>query len=492
MLTGKTTQPPPAAVWENDWRQIALPPPEEFVPREKVSVIVPYYNAPDELAVALQALEQQTYPRELLEIIIAADYPDPTLDESGLPAGVRVFRQPHEGFGAGRARNMGARQAAGSILVFFDGDIVPAPGCVAAHARWHHQASNLVTIGDRGFVARDAITAERLPRVLDELADGSSNIPVEQSHHRNLIDLTDEFAAGGDTIYQAVIGHNFGIRRSAYLDLGGNRDDAKHWGFEDTELGFRAYTRGMVIVFAKDALTWHLGPQDYLRNPAKVRGHRLQSALMEHYIADYRFRDAAPGRSFAVPECIVNVSSPDPLLAMEIAMDVLADPPHDLAVRIDLHGDDGDSATIARRRLSGDPRVKFGAFNDSLDDFPNSPLHLYLRTNQRPRRRIVRKMRKLLGSRAMVSATSQDGMVAMARSWAAHRANLCQCRIGDVGSVRLVPWSRVVGKSAGKPRYRRISSSGRDRTLKLLERVRTPGDLMRLAVHRLRSLNIRR
>ena len=482
-------KPPPAPIWENDWRQIPSPDPGAFVPGERVSVVIPYYNAPGELDVVLKALEFQTYPGELLEIIIAADHPDETLNESGLPPGVRVFRQPHDGFGAGRARNMGAKRATGDILVFIDGDIVPAPGFVAAHARWHHQASNLVTIGDRGFVGRDAIRPELLPQALHDLVDGSSDIPVERSHHRNLIDLTGGFTSGGDTIYQGVIGHNFGIRRSAFLDLGGYREDARHWGFEDTELGFRAYARGMVIVFAEDAHTWHLGPQDYLRDTGKIRGHRLQAALMEHYIADYRFRDASPGRSFVVPECVVNVSSPDPSMTMEMAMDLLAEPPHDLVVRIDLQGDEGDPATVVRRRLSGDPRIRFGAFARSLDEFPDSPLHVYLRTNGPPRRGIVERLRSLLGSRAKVLAADQDNLVSMERSWAAHRARLCGCPIEDVGPVRRVPWSTVAGKSPRKPRYGPISSSRWHRTRRLLERVRTPRDLMRVVVHRLRSLN---
>ena len=70
--------PPPAPVWENNWRLITLPPLDEFVPTERVSVIIPYYNAPNELAVVLKAIEHQTYPSELMEIIIAADDPDPT------------------------------------------------------------------------------------------------------------------------------------------------------------------------------------------------------------------------------------------------------------------------------------------------------------------------------------------------------------------------------------------------------------------------------
>ena len=483
--------PSPAFISDNNWRDIPVPPRGEFVPSEKVSVIIPYYNAPNELAIVLKALEYQTYPKELTEIIIAADYPDDTLDESKLSLDIKVYRQPHKGFGVGRARNMGAYRAKGSILVFFDGDIVPSPWCVEEHARWHHQANNLLTIGDRWFVRKSDVSLSDIPRVLYELTSGSITIPMEKSHHRNLIDLTDEFTSGGDTVYQGVIGHNFGIRRDTYLALGGNRDESRHWGFEDTEFGFRAYTRGNIIVFVDDAVTLHLGMQDYLKNPDKVRGHRLQSALMEDYIADYRFRDAKQGRSFVVPEYIVNIYSPDPLITMEVAIDVLSNHPYDLIVRLDLDDNTSDEAIIVRRRLLNDLRVKFATSASSLDDFPDSPLHMYIKTDSIPKRKIVQKMRKLLGHRAMVYAEKQDYIVSMERSWAAHRARLCKSNISDVGQVREVKWSKIMRNNSANIKHSSISSSKLERTLKLTEKFRTVGDMRRVFVHRLRSLFIR-
>ena len=184
-----TNPPLPAIVRANDWRQIPMPPWDDFVPTETVSVIVPYYNAPDKLPVVIAALQHQTYPRELLEIIVSADYPDPTIPFHCLPTDIRVIRQVHDGFGVARARNAGARAASGSILVFVDGDIVPSPQCVEAHARWHHRAGNVLTVGDREFVEPDAIAVDQIPAVLYGLLDGSSRFRSSHRTTRTLLTL---------------------------------------------------------------------------------------------------------------------------------------------------------------------------------------------------------------------------------------------------------------------------------------------------------------
>ena len=480
------TNPPPAIVRANNWRQIPMPPWDDFVPTEKVTVIIPYYNAPDKLPVVLAALQHQTYPRELLEIIVSADYPDPTLPFQYISPGVRVIRQVHDGFGVARARNAGARAASGSILVFVDGDIVPSPQCVEAHARWHQQAGNVLTIGDREFVEPDAIAADQIPAVLYELLDGSSAISVEPSDHKNLIDLTDHLTSGGDTVYQAVIGHNFGVRRDSYLALGGQLEDSRHWGLEDTEFGYRAYIRGMIIVFVAEARTWHLGKQDYLQNPEKMHGRRLQSSLMEHHIADYRYRNARSGRTFTIPEHVANVSASDPALVVKIAFDLLADAPHDLMVRVDFGDDKSDEAIAAMKRLDGDSRIRFGPPDTSLVEFPDSPLHVYIQTNRVLKRHLIKRLKRAMGSRAAAIATGEDCNISLVRSWAAHRAEQCLCQLSDVGEVRTIPTRALLGRPTR--RAPRTSASPWYKAWMLLQRIHTLGDVRRTIIHRIRSV----
>ncbi len=73
--------PKPASVRYNDWRQVDVPAPEAFTPTLPVSVIIPYYQTPAEtLARTLAALEGQTYPRHLFDVVIVDDGSKPPLE----------------------------------------------------------------------------------------------------------------------------------------------------------------------------------------------------------------------------------------------------------------------------------------------------------------------------------------------------------------------------------------------------------------------------
>ena len=141
--------PPPRLVWYNDWRQVAAPALGAFTPELPVSVVVPYCAQPQELARTLAALERQTYPRELFEVVVVDDgSPQPLARPRSTPLDLKVARQEDLGFGLARARNTGARAAAHDVLLFLDADMLPEAGWLAAHARWHHAGAGR---GDPGL-----------------------------------------------------------------------------------------------------------------------------------------------------------------------------------------------------------------------------------------------------------------------------------------------------------------------------------------------------
>lgn len=90
----------------------------------KISVIVPSYNEKSVLEECIESLGEQTYPD--FEIIVVDDgSTDGTLGilenlAKTLPS-FKYVHQPHRG--AGSARNLGAKQAKGEILVFVDADM---------------------------------------------------------------------------------------------------------------------------------------------------------------------------------------------------------------------------------------------------------------------------------------------------------------------------------------------------------------------------------
>ncbi|MBI3801508.1 MAG: glycosyltransferase family 2 protein [Deltaproteobacteria bacterium] len=93
-----------------------------------VSVVIPTYNRPSQLARCLDGLAELAYPQNYFEVIVVDD--GGSLDLTPATARHRnqlnltLLRQPRGGPGA--ARNTGAAVAQGDLIAFLDDDCRPA------------------------------------------------------------------------------------------------------------------------------------------------------------------------------------------------------------------------------------------------------------------------------------------------------------------------------------------------------------------------------
>ena len=133
-----TQAPPPTSVQGNQWIDIDVAEIGYWRPDRRVTLVLPHYESQTELNNTLAALTRQTYPLDLMEVIIADDGSStaPEIPEIAAPLDVTVHVQEDRGFGLARARNLGARVATGEILIFIDCDMIPERQHVEAHARW--------------------------------------------------------------------------------------------------------------------------------------------------------------------------------------------------------------------------------------------------------------------------------------------------------------------------------------------------------------------
>ena len=448
------TEPaPPAEVIGNDWPSLAVDPLESWTPRRFVTVVVSYYQAPEALALTLAALEGQTYPPELFEVIVVDDGSDPPLAPIfDTPLSVRVVHQPDLGFGLARARNTGARAAGGEILVFLDCDMLPEAGWLAAHARWHHAASDVISIGFRSHVEvtdLDPVNIRSRPGSLADLFEGrSQNRPEWIEFH---MVRTAHLTSDADDLFRVVTGGNFGISRAFFETVGGFDETFTQWGTEDIELGFRAFTRGGLLVPVRDAFCWHQGPG--AAPDAEDRANLdFQRAKIAHLIAHHSFRRDRAGRSFTVPQYVVTVgqgSAPAEAI-FETVEGVLASTVHDLVVWVEMPADavtgagDGPAGAVygwLRYQFEPDPRVWFGPIGGALDCFPTSSFHVTIPAGITVGPILVRCLRWALSTAASGTARLDDGSeVSITRTWALHRARRTGLALVEVGEVmRLSP-----------------------------------------------------
>ncbi len=363
--TPPATPPTPRLAW-NCWDQLEVPALGAWQPERRVSVVVPYYEAPEALRLTLAALAHQTYPRELLQVVVVDDGSTPPLqlpddlDLDGLD--VQVLHQEDRGFGAPRARNLGARTADGEVLVFLDCDMVPEPWFVEAHARWHHVAADLVVLGFRRHVEVDGLSARDVAGVdadqgLAPLFDGREvSIPEWIEGH---MVRTDQLTTPDRDLFRPVASGNLSVRAEQYWRVGGfDEEHFTQWGGEDTELGFRLFVDGAVLVPDRDAMCWHQG-EGHQPSPEEQASLDDQRALLAHLVADRGFRSSRPGRFFTMPRAVVRVpvATTTPREAVVATTEsLLAGSFTDLLVVLEV-ADDHPSRTWLARQFAPDQKV---------------------------------------------------------------------------------------------------------------------------------------
>ena len=374
--------PPPTSVGGNQWVDIAVPDIGAWKPDRRVTLVLPHFESQAELEKTLAALTRQTYPLDLMEVIVADDGSAiaPEIPAIAEPLDVSVHVQEDRGFGLARARNLGARVATGEILIFIDCDMIPEAQHVEAHARWHHAVSDAVVFGVRWHAEFSAFEPSEIANAIS--AGGLRELVADQDPDRpewieGHLERTDMLTGPFDDLFLVMSGGNLSIRRDLYLAIGGNDESFTQWGGEDNEFAFRALQAGAVVVPERQAVCWHQG-EGHEPSPDEIVSHRLQKPKMRNLIADLDFRKPAPGRSYTRSYAVVTVDATSAKAeAVSATIDsILGSNFHDLVVLVKVPESDHDAAWLARE-YDSDHRVVFEPKIDELtDDLRWSPVRL--------------------------------------------------------------------------------------------------------------------
>lgn len=213
-----------------------------------VSVVIPTYRRPERIARCLEALSALDHPKDRLEVVVVEDGgPTDQLaflrerDHGELE--VRFLGQPHGG--PARARNLGAREARGSLLAFTDDDCCPRPD-------WVTRLVAGLEGRERAMVGGHTINAL----------------------HRNPFSCASQSLVTYITRYGLEVGepffasNNILVARDLFLELGGFDETFPLAGGEDRELCDRLNHLGVPLLYAPEALIdhyHHLSPRAYWR-----------------------------------------------------------------------------------------------------------------------------------------------------------------------------------------------------------------------------------
>ncbi len=200
-----------------------------------VSVIIPAYNAERTLPYTLRALQNQTIPRDLYEVIVVDDASTDGTAAVAREFGVKYRLQNKEGPAA--ARNLGVRISRGDVILFTDADCIPKEDWIEKMIKPLEDPQVAGVMGR--YLTRQKEKCARFVQLEFEerfqILKGFDNI-----------DLVPSFAAA--------------FRRSIFEEVGGFDAHYPLANNEDVELSYKIAARGYQMVFADDAIVYHRHP----------------------------------------------------------------------------------------------------------------------------------------------------------------------------------------------------------------------------------------
>jgi glycosyltransferase involved in cell wall biosynthesis len=270
-------------------------------PRPLVSIVIPTHNRAQTLDQCLNALAAQTYPAELVQIVVVADGcsdDTPAVVRRRPEGSILLIEQPPSG--PATARNQGAARSTGELLIFLDDDMEASPGLVAAHVE-AHKANALPSVVI-GYCPARLHQQKGLYRtaLLDwwELVFDTMELPARRFR------------------YSDMLGGNVSVPKALFHAVGGFNADL--WCHEDYELGLKLVDHGASFRFEPKAMTWHNERSDlrkafrrkYDEGIADVQIGQLHPHIVRtlHLAKPTRLRRPNPARTLAF--------SPSPVRAL--------------------------------------------------------------------------------------------------------------------------------------------------------------------------------
>ena len=204
------------------------------------SIVIPTFNGASRIGNCLDSLVKQTAGRDVEILVVDDGSTDNTANVVSGYSSVRLITQANAG--PASARNRGAQEAQGTILLFTDDDCVPMPDWLEAMLAPFNDPE---VVGAKGvYRTRQKSLAARFVQI--EYEDKYRLMAGLPS-----IDFIDTYSAG--------------FRRERFLEMAGYDTSFPVACAEDIELSYRMSARGWKMTFVPAAIVYHTHPDTFSR-----------------------------------------------------------------------------------------------------------------------------------------------------------------------------------------------------------------------------------
>ncbi|MFH1257062.1 MAG: glycosyltransferase [Candidatus Diapherotrites archaeon] len=211
--------------------------------RLKASVIVPAFNAEKTIGQCLESLLQQSFGRKEFEVLVVDDGSTDGTAEKVKKFGKEVKLIAQENRGPAAARNNGARNAKGEVLVFIDSDCV-------AEKNWLQEMVAPIDEAEKIVGVQGTYRTRQ-----NEWVARFAQLEIGQRHEKMAEEKEIDFMGS----YSAA------FLKKVFLAVNGFDETFPIASGEDTDLSFRISSRGYRFYFNKNAVVWHLHPSSLLK-----------------------------------------------------------------------------------------------------------------------------------------------------------------------------------------------------------------------------------
>ena len=213
------------------------------MPNLDASIIIPTFNRKGSLLKTLASLNSQSWPRDRFEIIVVDDGSTddtPEIKQEVFHFTLSYIRQTNQGSAA--ARNRGAEESKGEILIFLDDDILVEPEYIEGLVEEHRTYAEIVGMGVC-YTRSDAVDSP-FAKVYSQVFNPKNG--AQQS---------------GFVSFSECTTNNLSVERQAFFKIGMMQDvagDGPTWwgdidfGYRALQLGFRFRRSGKAICYHHD------------------------------------------------------------------------------------------------------------------------------------------------------------------------------------------------------------------------------------------------
>lgn len=225
----------------SDSKQHAVPEaPGVSIEAKSASIIIPTFNGASRIVSCLDSLMEQTAGRDVEILVVDDGSTDNTAKVVAGYSSVRLVTQGNAG--PASARNRGALEARGTILLFTDDDCVPMPDWLEAMLGPFKDQD---VVGAKGVYRthQESLTARFVQIEYEDKYRLMAGLPS--------IDFIDTYSAA--------------FRRDRFLEMTGYDTSFPVACAEDIELSYRMSARGWKMKFVPAAVVYHTHPDTLSR-----------------------------------------------------------------------------------------------------------------------------------------------------------------------------------------------------------------------------------